>query len=174
MSVASSVAQLMKEMDEVMSTGSKAKNAAVAALEAKAAAALAQKQAAAAAKEAERAAAKAAKAAEKEIAAAAKKAEKAAAKEAKAAEKEAAKAAKAAEKAAKPKKPVGRPRKTPPASVAEAPVLLAADTEHAQAHQTVQALRAAESELRARLAAMEKAYHSALARLDAVRQLVAV
>jgi hypothetical protein len=209
-----STQQLLKEMDEVLSAGgsaasmasagSKTKNAAVAALEAKAAAALAQKQALAAAKEAEKAAKKAEKEAEKEAAKEAKKAEreaekaskKAAAaaaavaeKEAKEAEKAAKKAAAEAEKAAKPKRPVGRPRKTPPASVAsagEAPALLpepaapagrAADAAEladlGQARLTVQALRAAESELRTRLAAMESAYQGVLARLEAVRQLVA-
>jgi membrane protein involved in colicin uptake len=199
--------QLMKEMDEVLSAGggsaasvssagSKTKNAAVAALEAKAAAALAQKQALAAAKEAEKAAKKAEKEAEKEAAKEAKKAErevekaakkaaaeaeKAAEKAAKEAEKAAKKAAAEAEKAAKPKRPVGRPPKAKTASVAsggaEVPALLpepAAElADLGQARLTVQALRAAESELRTRLAAMESAYQGVLARLEAVRQLVA-
>ena len=214
-----STQQLLKEMDEVLSAGgsaasmasagSKTKNAAVAALEAKAAAALAQKQALAAAKEAEKAAKKAEKEAEKEAAKEAKKAEreaekaskkaaaaaaavaeKAAEKEAKEAEKAAKKAAAEAEKAAKPKRPVGRPPKAKTASVAsggaEVPALLpepaapagrAADAAEladlGQARLTVQALRAAESELRTRLAAMESAYQGVLARLEAVRQLVA-
>ena len=103
-------------------------------------------------------------------------AEKAAAKAAKEAEKEVAKAAKEAEKAEKPKRPVGRPKKSVDGSGAGSVVSLE-DGEVAPAKtapapapvdERIVALQAEIAELRTRLAAAD----SALQTVDAIRKLM--
>jgi hypothetical protein len=154
--------------------------AAAAAVQAKMEAALKEKMEKKMKAEAEKAAAKAAKEAEKEAekaaAKAAKDAEKAAAKAAKDAEKEVAKAAKEAEKAEKPKRPVGRPKKSVDGSGAGSVVSLE-DGEVAPAKtapapapvdERIVALQAEIAELRTRLAAAD----SALQTVDAIRKLM--
>ena len=151
--------------------------AAAAAVQAKMEAALKEKMEKKMKAEAEKAAAKAAKEAEKEAekaaAKAAKDAEKAAAKAAKDAEKEVAKAAKEAEKAEKPKRPVGRPKKTVDGSGSGSVVSLEdgeiapAKTDPASDERIV-ALQAEIAELRTRLAAADKALQT----VDAIRKLM--